>query len=112
MSTLLSRLITEHPIEIGETYREHAGHALHIASRMIFCGAACLVHALVPGLFGRTASNAVEDIQSLMEERSSKAASPFPLPRPPRLPHPEPKSSRAWPALHLSHFNRPAGGVE
>ena len=78
MSTLLSRLITEHPNEIGETYREHAGHALHIASRMIFCGSACLVHALVPGLFGRTASTAVEDIQSLMEERSSKAAAAFP----------------------------------
>ena len=68
---MLDRLLLEHPREIGETYAEHAGHALFIGLKMIVAGVACLVHALLPGLFIRTASNTVDDIQKLMTRRST-----------------------------------------
>ena len=68
---MLDRLLLDHPREIGETYIEHAGHALFIGTRMIVAGLACLVHALLPGLFIRTATHTVEDIRSLMTRRSA-----------------------------------------
>lgn len=68
---MLDRLLLEHPREIGETYAEHAGHALFIGMKMIAAGLACLVHALLPGLFIRTASNTVDDIRNLMTRRST-----------------------------------------
>ena len=72
----LHRLFLEHPREIGESYGEHAGHALYIGLKMIGAGLACLVHALLPGLFVRTATTAVEDIQNLMIRRRDAAEEP------------------------------------
>ena len=66
----LDRLLMAHPRDIGESYGEHAGHACYIGMRMIGAGIACLVHALLPGLFVRTASRTVDDIQGLMTRRS------------------------------------------
>ena len=68
---MLDKLLMAHPRDIGETYGEHAGHALYIGLRMLGVGLACLVHAVFPGLFVRTASEAVEDIQTLMTKRTS-----------------------------------------
>lgn len=70
---MFDKLFVDHPRSIGETYGEHAGHALYIGSRMILAGGACLLHALLPGLFVRTASAAVEDIQTLMDERTARS---------------------------------------
>lgn len=70
MSSTLDKLILDHPRDIGETYTEHASHALTIGGKMLYSGVACLVHALVPGLFVQTASRTVEDIQALMDSRT------------------------------------------
>jgi hypothetical protein len=70
---MLTKLMLEHPRDIGETYGEHAGHALFIGTRMIGAGLACLVHALIPGLFVKTATNTVDDVISLMNQRSTPA---------------------------------------
>jgi hypothetical protein len=72
----IHRLFLEHPTQIGESYGEHAFHAVYIAGRLIFAGIACLIHAAVPGLFTRTASNAVEDIDRLMTRRTAAAGQP------------------------------------
>ena len=69
---VLDALLTRHPREIGETYTEHAGHAVHIGLRLIAAGLACLVHALLPGLFVRTATQTVDDIQSRIAARSCR----------------------------------------
>lgn len=74
-SNALDSLLTRHPREIGESYTEHAGHAVYIGARMIAAGVACLVHALLPGLFIRTASRTVDDIQSLMAKRTDSKRS-------------------------------------
>ncbi len=68
---MLDKLLMEHPRDIGESYGEHAGHALFIGTRLLMAGLACLVHAVLPGLFVRTASAAVEDVQTLMTKRST-----------------------------------------
>ena len=70
---MLDKLLMEHPRDIGETYGEHAGHALTIGLKMLGGGLACLVHAVLPGLFVRTATNAVADVQNLMTKRTSPA---------------------------------------
>ena len=67
---MLDKLLMAHPRDIGETYGEHAGHALYIGFKMLGGGIACLVHAVLPGLFVRTASDAVDDIQDLMSKRT------------------------------------------
>lgn len=69
----LDELLMAHPRDIGESYGQHAGHACYIGARMIGAGIACLVHAVLPGLFVRTASHTVDDIQSLMTRRSTTA---------------------------------------
>ena len=75
ISNGISRLLLDHPRDIGETYTEHAGHAWFIGTRMILAGGACLVHALLPGLFVTTATTTVEDIQDLMVRREDPAQS-------------------------------------
>ena len=72
---MYDKLIAEHPRDIGETYSEHATHALFIGTRMIMAGLACLVHALLPGLFVKTASNTVDNIIRLMEKRTAAGPS-------------------------------------
>ena len=74
LHSMLERLVLNHPQEIGETYTEHASHALWIGLRMIAAGLACLVHALIPGLCIRTASRTVDSITELMETRSNKTS--------------------------------------
>lgn len=48
---------TAHPESIGETYLEHGWHASKFAILMIVGGIACLIHAILPFLFEKTASN-------------------------------------------------------
>ena len=69
---MLDKLLMEHPRDIGETYGEHAGHALYIGTKLLGAGMACLIHAALPGLFVRTASNAVGDVQDLMTKRTTR----------------------------------------
>ena len=53
-------LFLSHPEAVGETYLEHQGVALTFAAELLAAGFACAVHALVPALFPRTASRAIE----------------------------------------------------
>lgn len=69
-------MFRKHPRDIGETYTEHAGHALFIGSRLLLAGCACLTHALVPGLCTRTASNILAEIAELMARRTGEAHAP------------------------------------
>jgi len=70
---MLDKLLMEHPRDIGESYGEHAGHALYIGTKLLGAGLACLIHAALPGLFVRTASAAVQDVQDLMTKRTTPA---------------------------------------
>ena len=56
---MIAKLFIDHPRAIGETYSQHARTAFSFGWRMTVGGLACMVHAVVPGLFavGRVASS-------------------------------------------------------
>jgi hypothetical protein len=68
---MIYALFFKHPHTVGETYLQHASAALAFGLTMIVAGAACVVHALVPRLFERTASEAVFRLYSQMTARRS-----------------------------------------
>ena len=57
---------TEHPASVGETYGEHMVTAGSFGRDLILAGCACLVHAILPFLFERTASQAVVGLHDRM----------------------------------------------
>jgi len=62
----LHRLFRAHPISMGESYWQHQRHALQFGSTLVIAGFACVIHALVPALFPRTASSAVVRLREQM----------------------------------------------
>lgn len=66
---MIAQLFTDHPRAIGETYRQHARTAFSFGARMTLGGLACMVHALVPGLFVKTASRTVVQLDAEMRGR-------------------------------------------
>ena len=71
---MFTRLFLEHPRSIGESYFEHQRRAFGFGLTMVFAGAACLVHALVPALFVRTGSEAVTRLHDGMVVHRAKRA--------------------------------------
>ena len=67
------RLFTEHPESVGETYGEHLLEAAGFGTRMILGGLACLVHAVLPFLFGHTGSRAIVDLNERMVTKRARA---------------------------------------
>jgi uncharacterized protein DUF6356 len=67
----------DHPRSLGESYWEHQSHALRCGSRMMAAGAACLIHALVPALFPRTASQTIRQLYWRMSQRGLPCNDPF-----------------------------------
>lgn len=63
---LVDRLFRAHPASVGETYLEHMRMAMSFGIAMIAGGLACLVHALVPGLFVRTGSDCIRRLHARM----------------------------------------------
>ncbi|MDF2765595.1 MAG: hypothetical protein K0S81_2589 [Rhodospirillales bacterium] len=57
---MLSELFTRHPAIVGESYTEHMGVAAGFGTRLFLASLACFVHAVLPFLFERTGSNAVQ----------------------------------------------------
>ncbi|MBY9063851.1 DUF6356 family protein [Sphingomonas yunnanensis] len=66
---MLSRMFVDHPRAVGESYLAHARVASHFGVTLLGAGLACLVHALVPGLFRSTGSGAVERLYQEMIAR-------------------------------------------
>lgn len=64
---LLDRFFLEHPRSLGENYWQHQQRALCFGSAMIAAGIACVIHALVPALFERTASTTVVRLHERMK---------------------------------------------
>jgi hypothetical protein len=66
---MIDRYFLAHPRSVGESYREHARTAGRFGLLMIAGGAACVVHAVFPALFPRTASDAVKRLYAQMKAR-------------------------------------------
>ena len=63
---MLARYFIEHPRNVGESYGEHAGVACSFGLRMLAGGLACLIHALIPGLFTTTGSRVIAQLHDEM----------------------------------------------
>ena len=63
---MFSRLFTDHPASVGETYLEHMASASSFSVRLFFAAFACAVHALLPFLFEKTGSRMITDLHGRM----------------------------------------------
>ena len=69
-------LFTAHPRSLGMTWLSHGAGAARIGGELIGAGAACLIHALVPGWFTETAGRTVTRMHDEMARRKAGAADP------------------------------------
>jgi hypothetical protein len=72
----LDALFTEHPRSLGMSWWGHGVGAVKIGAEMIGAGTACLVHAVVPGLFTETAGRTVVRLHDYMQRRRAGASNP------------------------------------
>ena len=69
MQRQLTGLMTDHPNSVGETYFQHFMFALGFSLRLFAAAAAALVHAFLPFLFEKTASNAIKEMHHRIHNR-------------------------------------------
>jgi len=62
----ITKLFTEHPASVGETYGEHLAMATGFGTRMILGGIACLLHGIFPFLFVKTGSQQIAALHTTM----------------------------------------------
>lgn len=71
---VLTRLFLEHPRSVGESYLEHQRRAFGFGISLLAAALACLVHAVIPGLFVHTGSEAITRLHDQMiVHRSARA---------------------------------------
>ena len=73
---MIGRMFRDHPRSLGMSWARHGAGAIAIGARMIGAGAACIVHAIIPGLFTETAGRTVVDLHEHMTQRKAGAANP------------------------------------
>jgi len=72
----VDRLFIEHPRSLGMSWANHGIGALAIGGRLIGAGCACLVHAVVPGVFTQTAGKTITGMYDHMMQRKAGAINP------------------------------------
>lgn len=65
----VSKLFTDHPASVNETYFGHMAFAAWFASRLFMAAGAALVHAVLPFLFETTASRIVRELYERTSNR-------------------------------------------
>ena len=71
----MQKLFTEHPESVGETYGEHMVRASCFGGRMVVAGLACMLHALLPFIFVKTGSQAINELHARMQATYRRAHS-------------------------------------
>ena len=66
---MFARLFIDHPRAVGEGYFEHLRTSLGTAATLAAASAACVVHALVPGLCKTTGSTAILKLHAQVAPR-------------------------------------------
>ena len=65
-----TNIFTDHPDSVGETYLQHMGFALWFAGWLLAAGFAALVHAILPFLFEKTASQIIAMLYARTSNRT------------------------------------------
>lgn len=63
---MIDRVFFEHPRSVGESYGEHLRIASGFGLTMMGAGLACIVHGIVPSLFVKTGSAAIDHLHGRM----------------------------------------------
>ena len=66
---MIANLFLDHPRKVDESYFQHALFALRFALKLFAAAGAALVHAIVPGLFEKTASRIIADLYGKTHNR-------------------------------------------
>lgn len=69
MRAQLSRLFIDHPASVEETYFEHMRFAAGFAGALFLAALAAAVHAVLPFLFEKTASTAINRMHQRISNR-------------------------------------------
>ncbi|MCU0886143.1 MAG: DUF6356 family protein [Beijerinckiaceae bacterium] len=64
---------TRHPEALGESFGQHFIHAMSYSMRLFGAAGAAFVHALLPFLFEKTASNTIKAMYGEMTSRGATA---------------------------------------
>ena len=73
---LANRLFVDHPRSLGMSWAQHGIGAVAIGATLVGAGAACLVHAIVPGWFTQTAGKTVARMYDHIQSRKASAPDP------------------------------------
>jgi hypothetical protein len=73
---LAGRMFLEHPRSLGMSWAGHGLGAVVIGVKLLGAGLACLVHAVIPGLFTQTAGKTITGMHAHMIQRKAGSASP------------------------------------
>jgi hypothetical protein len=73
---LADRLFLQHPRSLGMSWAGHGVGAIVIGGKLVGAGLACLVHAVVPGVFTQTAGRTVTHMYDHMTRRRAGASNP------------------------------------
>lgn len=69
MTTRIARLFTDHPASVDESYFEHMAFAAWFSSRLLMAAGAAIVHAILPFMFEKTASQIVRSLYERTHNR-------------------------------------------
>ena len=73
---LADRMFFEHPRSLGMSWAGHGIGAVAIGARLVGAGCACIIHAVVPGVFTQTAGKTITDMYDHMAQRKACAKNP------------------------------------
>ena len=60
----------KHLHDAGKSYTQHLLFALSIAMKMLVAGMQCFLHALIPGIFKASGSNAIKELYNRINNRN------------------------------------------
>ena len=69
MRAMISRVFLDHPATVEESYFEHMAFAGRFSATLFLAGGAAFVHALIPCLFEKTASDLIRKMYYRIENR-------------------------------------------
>jgi len=73
---MADRLFLDHPRSLGMSWAVHGLGAVAIGVRLVGAGLACIVHAVVPGIFTQTAGKTIDGMYHHMITRKAGAKNP------------------------------------
>jgi hypothetical protein len=68
----LDRLFFAHPRSLGMSWAVHGAGAVKVGVQLIGAGVAAIVHGLIPGVFGETASGTVTRVYDHIQRTRGK----------------------------------------